>query len=200
MTQLDLSREKAFFEGLSRLNRASLAHLRRSLGSEHYQAYFLEREIFASGLVYYPSRILYLVAGLYALVERPHRDSTETQSEDTAGKSFATLLGELSRRQTMNSTDKTNPHKITSTEKRFLALLDSDVDGLPYHLRQSVMLLNGQRVRPDWALLLRDVSRWHLPERGDQVRQRWAKDFYRAISIADEELDDEAETTIQAAL
>lgn len=179
-----LRKEKDFIRALSQLDRASLANLRRSVAAETHRAYFLERHIFAANIGHYPSRLLYLVAGLYALVERPH--NTETQEDqdaraETEGKSLATLLGNLSRIK-----------NDTSTEKRFLALLDADEDGLPYHLRQTVMLLNGQNVKPDWARLLKDIGTWHHPEWGENVRQRWAKDFYRASTDTSQSQTDQA--------
>lgn len=170
----DLQAERDFFAHLSRLERGPLAELRRSLGDEPGNAaQFLEREIYLSNLGSRNFRAVYLVAGLYALIERPHDDETDEQAEKRAsreGKSLGHLLGQLYREQ----------GERPSTEKRFLALLDADEAALPYQLRQAVALLRGSNVKPDWARLLSDVSRWNHDEWGDDVRRRWAREFYRA--------------------
>lgn len=163
-----------FIDRLARLDRGPLAELRRSLNdAPGNTAHFLEREIYAAEVAYLERRALYLTAGLYALIERPHDDETEEQVAARSareGKSLGHLLGALYREQGQRP----------STEKRFLALLDADEAALPYQLRQAVALLKGSDVKPDWAQLLRDVSGWHHEDRGDDIRRRWARDFYRA--------------------
>ena len=169
----DVQAERDFFARLARLERGPLAELRRSLGDEPgNMAQFLEREIYLSNLGNRNFKAVYLVAGLYALIERPHDDESEEEAQARAGregKSLGHLLGQLYREQ----------GERPSTEKRFLALLDADEAALPYQLRQAVALLRGSDVRPDWARLLSDVSRWNHDEWGDDVRRRWAREFYR---------------------
>lgn len=178
---LTLSPEERFFAELAKLPRGQHAELRRTLSDDRpgHGAYFLEGVAYRSGLAWAlkeeldgleqsSRRALYLVAGLYALVERPH-DGEEPEEERTETKarkplSLGALLGDLYRAQDARP----------STEKRFLALLDADREALPYHLRQAVTLLDAGDLRPDWPQLLRDVTRW-----GDAVRQTWARDFYR---------------------
>lgn len=175
--------EEHFFAELAKLPRGQHAELRRTLGDDRpgHGAYFLEGVAYRSGLAWALKehldglersnrQALYLVAGLYALVERPH--DGEPADEENAGAaakerkplSLGALLGDLYRAQ------EARP----STEKRFLALLDADREALPYHLRQAVTLLDAGDLRPDWPRLLKDVTRW-----GDAVRQTWARDFYR---------------------
>ena len=166
--------ERKFIDLLSGLPRGSLAELRLSLGyTPGDSAYSLERQIYGAEIGHLNRSSVYLVAGLYALIERPHDDETDEQAEARAkreGKSLGHLLGQLYRDQ----------NERPSTEKRFLALLDADEAGLPYQLRQAVALLKGSDVKPDWAQLLRDVTRWNHDEWGDDVRRRWAREFYRA--------------------
>lgn len=174
-----LTQEREFIFRLSRLERGPLAELRRSLSdTPGNQSQWLDGLIVSSGF----SRALdnkharhafYLTAGLYALIERPHNDETEEQQEARAqreGKSLGHLLGTLYREQDQRP----------STEKRFLALLDADEEALPYQLRQAVALLKGSDVKPDWARLLSDVSGWNRENWGDDIRRRWAREFYRA--------------------
>lgn len=170
------ARERQFIDRLSRLERGQLAQLRRALGDDRPgdSAQFLEGVIVRSGMGGGNREAKYLVASLYALIERPQNDETEDQTAARVtreGKSLGRLLGELFREQ----------QERPSTEKRFLALLDADEDALPYQLRQAVSLLRGSEVRPDWARLLSDVSGWNA-DWGDKIRRRWAEDFYRAAA------------------
>ena len=178
--------ERDFIERLSKLERGKLAELRRALADERPgdSAQFLEGVILRAGLEKGNRRAMYLVASLYALIERPKDDESE---EETAartareGRSVASLLGEVHVEQNRRSGRKSE--ESSSTEKRFLALLDADEEALPYQLRQAVSLLKGGDVKPDWARLLRDASGWKA-KWGDQVRRRWARDFYRVAAPA----------------
>ncbi|WP_221091597.1 type I-E CRISPR-associated protein Cse2/CasB [Deinococcus aquaedulcis] len=171
----NLAQEREFFTHLSRFERGKLAELRRTLSDDQPgdSGQWLQRYIFLSGLERGNRRMQFLVAGLYALIERPHDDETEEEAQERAareGQSLGWLLGTLYREQ----------GERPSTEKRFLALLDADEEALPYQLRQAVSLLKGSDVKPDWAQLLRDVSGWSVDGWGDDTRRRWANDFYRA--------------------
>lgn len=75
--------------------------------------------------------------------------------------------------------------KRPSLEKRFIALLEADADGLSEHLRQIVMLLKEEAF--DHAALLTDLRELMKPyttERQNRIRARWAKDFYRSETRA----------------
>lgn len=174
MTQTE-SRHARFVSALAQLDRGQLAELRRSLGDR--EAFFLDGVLARVGLGFeegWRRRALHLVAGLYALVERPHDkgaddDTGETTDEAPGGKkgpSLGALLGRLYLFQ----------DRRPSTEKRFLALLDSDVEGLEHHVRQAVTLLRTEELTPDWARLADDLAFW-----GDSVRRTWARDFYRTV-------------------
>jgi CRISPR system Cascade subunit CasB len=63
----------------------------------------------------------------------------------------------------------------TSTERRFISLLDADEDQLPHRLRQMVALLKEQPI--DFHSLLNGVARWNDDRKLTQIR--WAKDFYQ---------------------
>ena len=177
--QARLEREQTFVTALSELERGPLAELRRSLSYRTGQSYFLERLIFEHLPDWYKggwgSRAAYLVAGLYALVERPHSDPKDRPEDDAQPvppaqpRNLGYALGRLYRAQ----------DERPSTEKRFLALLDADEDQLADHLRHAVALLNAGDLRPDWAQLLADVSGWNRTRSRDSTRDRWAKAFYR---------------------
>lgn len=65
----------------------------------------------------------------------------------------------------------------SSTERRFVALLDADAEQLPHRLRQMVALLKDETL--DFETLLRDLLRWN--EAHKPAQQQWARDFYRAL-------------------
>jgi CRISPR system Cascade subunit CasB len=75
----------------------------------------------------------------------------------------------------------------TSTERRFIALLDADQDQLPHRLRQMVALLKDQAI--DFDALLKGLLYWHDDQK--RTQNAWARDFYRNI-------DDESVTENQA--
>jgi CRISPR system Cascade subunit CasB len=163
----------AHLERLHERDRGALAVLRRSLGFEpgaYVPAYpYVERFVAAERHAQDASRLaLYLVAGLYA--ENPRQ----------ADKSLATSLGVL-----MFQRDS------ASIEQRFLALLGADAENLAFYLRQIISLLAAGDQSLDYSALLQDVSLWLNPridpERRDAVRQRWARDFYRALTVSSSE-------------
>jgi CRISPR system Cascade subunit CasB len=66
----------------------------------------------------------------------------------------------------------------TSTERRFIALLDSDRDQLPYRLRQMIALLKEQVV--DFDALLNGLLSWNDDQK--RTQNTWARDFYQNIN------------------
>lgn len=155
-------------EALHEKDRAAIAILRRSLGftpGAYPPAYpYVERFVASECHAQNASRLaLYTVAGLYAR----HPQHGE--------HSLATAWAELMRKRDLSS----------SIEKRFITLLGADPENLTDYLRQIVSLLASDSIAVDYAALLDDLSRWlnpYLdPEWRDQIRQRWARDFYRAL-------------------
>lgn len=154
--------------GLQEGDRGALAHLRRSLGFEpgaYPRAYpYVEPFVGADMHAENPRRkALYLTAGLFAL-----------HPEQSPAQSLAGALGRIGRMR-----------ESASIEQRFITLLGSDSEGLPTLLRQVVSLLAADGVGLDYAALLDDLKRWLDPfriEAHDSLRQRWARDFYRAYA------------------
>ncbi|WP_293911194.1 type I-E CRISPR-associated protein Cse2/CasB [Deinococcus sp.] len=176
-------RFEPLLQNLSRLDRGRLAALRRSLGDDQpgQSVPWLEGVFLRSGLVLRSDRqwrALAVVAGLYALIERPSGDDLPIAPDHRP--SFGQTFGQLYLSQDQRP----------STEKRFLALLEADVDGLPYALRQAVTLLKAAELHPDWALLMADISLWNHETFGERVRRRWALDFYRSAErVSETDLD-----------
>lgn len=63
-----------------------------------------------------------------------------------------------------------------SLDRRVTALLDADVEDLPYRLRQVIQQLATANTAPNYYRLLNDLLRWDHPNR--TVQRRWAKDYW----------------------
>lgn len=77
--------------------------------------------------------------------------------------------------------------KSTSTERRFITLLDADCEQLPHRLRQMVALLKEQAI--DFDALLTGLLYWNDDQR--RTQNSWARDFYRNM---DNEMETEPTT------
>jgi len=104
--------------------------------------------------------MLYLVAGLWAQHWRVGRRGPEL----TIGKACATYQ---------------SASGSTSTERRFISLLDADADQLPYRLRQMIALLKEQAI--DFDDLLKGLLYWNDDRK--RTQNAWARDFYRQSDI-----------------
>ncbi|MBZ9751896.1 type I-E CRISPR-associated protein Cse2/CasB [Deinococcus sp. HMF7604] len=175
MTQRPTDERPArFVAELNRLERGPRAQLRRGLGGDERSVYWLEGIYARTGYDRaqpYERAALQLLAGLYAL--QPKTDDDSDLTEDTSPEppekaAKANTIGRLMGRLYLAQDAR------PSTEKRFLALLDTDRDGLNHQLRQAVMLLSAGDLTPDWVRLTGDLLHW-----GDSVRRQWAQDFYQ---------------------
>jgi CRISPR system Cascade subunit CasB len=106
---------------------------------------------------YWKRAAYYLVAGLWALQKKDGQKTKQT---------LPTACGSL-----YLASDNS-----PSTEKRFVALLDSDEEQLPNRLRRMVSLLKEHMI--DFDALLSDIVSWNNPKRVVQVK--WAREFYRS--------------------
>jgi CRISPR system Cascade subunit CasB len=71
----------------------------------------------------------------------------------------------------------------TSTERRFITLLDSDGDQLPHRLRQMIGLLKEYAI--DFEALLQGLLYWNDDHK--RTQNAWARDFYRHLNAEAEE-------------
>lgn len=102
--------------------------------------------------------MFYLVAGLWA-----------THWSD--GRSGAPMpIGKAAAAQQTES-------ESTSTERRFINLLDSDFDQLPHRIRQMIALLKEQNI--DFDALLKGLLYWNDDQK--RTQNAWARDFYRTL-------------------
>lgn len=187
------TRQGRFVTYLFGRDAAERAELRRCLAADrpinHLPAYRLV-ERFASGArTGWERECYYLVAGLFALVERrPPRKRGGATSDEGDEPSARSLTVAQAVRAYEGKSEK-GEGNMSSVERRFLALLDSDRDQLPYRLRQMLqMVTRGQNAVAaplDWAQLLRDLQNWRESDR-DRVRQQWARDFYQPSETDDQ--------------
>lgn len=113
--------------------------------------------------------MLYLVAGLWAV----HWREGQRGQAMSLGKACAAY-------QTASGS--------TSTERRFIVLLDADSDQLPHRLRQMIALLKEHTI--DFDALLKGLLYWNDDQK--RTQNTWARDFYRNMNH-----EMETEPTIQ---
>lgn len=153
---------------LAQNNRGALAELRRSLtfapGTAprvfpYVEPFIAEHEHPDSAR----RQAHYLVAGLFAI----HPQHSEV--------TLASAMGVLYRKQ----------EQSPSIEGRFITLLESDGETLAEPLRHCVTLLKSHGIAVDFQRLLWDLNDWlnpTYPGRLEQLRRRWATDFYRVAA------------------
>ena len=176
---------QAFIAHLSTLaesERGGMAMLRRSLtfdpGAFPAAYPYVERFVGQNRRADDPyRRALYLTAGLFAL-----------HPEHTGKVSFAAAFGCLARERGSGS-----------IEQRFVTLLSAEPESLPNLLRQSVSLLAADGLGFDYVRLLDDLTRWlnvFGQELRDNLRQQWARDFYRACDASPGGAEDASATEL----
>ncbi len=154
-------------------NRAALAHLRRGLQAT-------------------PDYTLARVGWLFRSVPDDHLEDALL-----AAGLFAWMKGDCPQRADVNfgaafGSGLRHDEK-TAREQRFIDLLDTDVDELPYKLRQAITLIGRDGVGLDWKLLIGHLGHWHHPDRW--VQKEWARGFWGAVER--EETADEP-TTVES--
>ena len=125
-----------WLEGLCEKDTRVRAVLRRSLAfdpGEYWRAYSYVEPFLKGEGNSWRRKMFYLVAGLWA----SHWAAGRTGAPMSIGKACAVY-----------QSDK----KSTSTERRFIALLDADGEQLPHRLRQMIALLKEQSI--DFGVLL----------------------------------------------
>lgn len=162
-----------WLEGLNEKDTKARAVLRRSLAFDpgtHVPAFPYVEPFAGDGDNARRRETLYLVAGLWAA----HWRENERGQPMPLGKACAA-------------------HQIasgsTSTERRFIALLDADRDQLPHRLRQMIALLKEQAI--DFDALLNGLLYWDDDQK--RTQNAWARDFYRNLN---HETDNQTEMEI----
>ena len=71
-----------------------------------------------------------------------------------------------------------NRGESNSIEQRFVALLRSNPDDLPFHIRQIISILKSENIPIDWDELFYDLKRWPY-ESTYPPREKWANSFWK---------------------
>lgn len=162
----------AWLESLNQRDTKVRAVLRRSLAFDpgtQPAAYPYVEPFLAAEDNSWRRTVHYLVAGLWA----QHWKDGRTGVALPLGKAFGEFESE--KRSKLKGEER---NKVTSTEQRFVALLDSDEDQLPYRLRQMIALLKDQSI--DFENVLNGLVFWNSESKRTQTD--WAKDFYRTLN------------------
>jgi CRISPR system Cascade subunit CasA len=69
-----------------------------------------------------------------------------------------------------------------SVERRFSRLLETSFDELPNYLAQIVRLLKSREQGINYARLLADIQQWNEPTFANQVKRRWAREFWFRVT------------------
>lgn len=147
-----------WLESVSENDARARAVLRRSLAfdpGEYVPAYPYVEPFVKNEENSWRREMHYLVAGVWAAHWREGRSGTP-MSVGEACAAYQTATGS------------------TSTERRFISLLDADRDQLPHRLRQIIALLKGHPI--DFEALLKGLLYWNDDQRCTQIS--WARDFY----------------------
>ena len=138
-----------------RKDTAALAKLRRGLGKAKgtpemypFVVKFIENDWKAEERAF-------LVASLFALHPEPAPE----------GRSMGNVFAGIHRVQ-----------NTESIEKRFVRLLEADIEDVGHHLRQAVTLAKSKHIAVDYHSLIHDLKYWNHDEQFVQLR--WARDFW----------------------
>ncbi len=126
----------------------------------------------------------YLVAALWA---QNLREQSSESDMLTLAQAVANL--DSDKREGLSGEDRL---KISSTEKRFINLLDADSDQLPYRLRQMIALLKGDAI--DFEALRNDLLFWNDDQK--RVQNRWARQYYHNLFTGSDDERHVAEETV----
>jgi CRISPR system Cascade subunit CasB len=163
-----------FIEWLEKLNERDTkvrAVLRRSLAFNpggYAQAFPYVERLITDGDRPWRREVHYLVAGLWAMHWRDGCPGPLVP----IGQACAEFDKE--KRSKISVEDQ---WKLTSTEKRFINLLDADTAQLPYRLRQMIALLKDYPI--DFEHMLQGLLYWDSRKKSTQ--NSWARDYYRNL-------------------
>jgi CRISPR system Cascade subunit CasB len=167
-----MSRFIEWLEGMNEKDTRVRAVLRRSLAfdpGQYVPAYPYVEPFVKNETNSWRREMHHLAAGVWAMHWREDRPGTPMP----IGRACAVFDSE--KRKAMGADEQ---QKLTSTEKRFITLLDADGDQLPHRLRQMVALLKDQPI--DFDTLLTGLLYWNDDQK--RTQNAWARDFYRNLN------------------
>ena len=166
-------RREKFVDHLTGLDAGALAVLRRSLAKEPGKdpKAFPYVEPFVAKAPSWTRKAYYLLAGLFAWGAVREGERFKAKGYPLGGAVF-----KLYERRDQSP----------SVEQRFIALLDSDEEELPFRLRQMISLIKSEEIPLDWERLLQDIEQWGAESRW--VQERLAREFYGKAQIGEKEV------------
>jgi len=167
----------AWLEDINEGDTKARAVLRRSLAFDpglHIPAYPYIEPFLKGAAEGWRRQMHYLAAGLWGQHKREDHSDTKIALAVAVGRY------DLAHRN-KNKLSTKDKHKPTSTERRFITLLDADEGQLAHRLRQMVALLKEHPI--DFQGLLDDLLQWRTDDTHVQIT--WARNFYRTLSPAD---------------
>lgn len=150
-------------------DRGALAELRRGLGKGRGYSTAAARIVeptLSQTATRAQADAHYLVASLFGLLPR-HADTPDDAPFVTKGFGWS-----------LRAARWRDGEEDRGVERRFMALLEAEADGLAEHLRHLIKLgmSRNDNLTIDYRLLLNDVVNWAHPDR--YVQRRWAAGFW----------------------
>jgi CRISPR system Cascade subunit CasB len=158
-------------------DRGALASLRRGLGKQPGEAAEMLPYVmpWAGSEDWGQQGDYFLVASLFAMHPKnwlAEQAEGKRPESTNLGASFHKLRAEAERKAKSGE----------SINKRFVALLNSEREDLPDHLRHAISLFRAHDVAVDWGQLLHDLRWWNGEWRNGErrgVQWEWARAFWR---------------------
>lgn len=171
--------------------RASLAHLRNSIGYDISHTVEIWKDVFSEmpieflsrdGLVTKEENAVFVALQLYALHQQGSSDSVHAKEQISAKESIDGTEGRISvRKHNIGHSLKTlrDPVEYSGIDRRFNAMItSSSFQELIVHLRHLVSILKSKsKAKVNYARLADDLF-WYQNGKKEQVRLRWGQSYY----------------------
>lgn len=152
--------------------KAMLANLRRGIGKspgdlpELWGVIFdgLPEELMGKGKASGAEWAVYTALTLYAMHRQGSDKEVHTKDVSIGAASVKLIKDEDDRDRILNRLN--------------LVVTSNSFEDLAYHLRGLVQLLKNDGIALDYAKLARDLYLFNIPERADEVKLHWGRDFY----------------------
>lgn len=158
--------------------KAELANLRRGLGKQPGElpelwGSFLEgipEELMGKGKEPSPAEsAIYTTMTLYALAQQGSNPDIHSVNQENMS------LGRAARLYAGNDEDVRN-----RIERRLKSILSSEtIEDMEHGIRGIIQLIKTKDIPLDFPRLAEDLYTYSFPEGKEQIRLRWARDFYR---------------------
>lgn len=169
---MHLADARAFIAGLRDLGERERALLRHSINREpgaDSRTWPIIEPLLPAAATEVERDAAYLVAALMVQFPRLRPGGPR--------RSFGGSLGRYAAEERARRGQRHIPADI---ERRFMALLDADAEGMRRHLRHLAALLRQHQIAVAWSRLLADLAAWDDPARS--VQRAWMRHFLRVAT------------------